>query len=260
MSSAIRFGVVPGQNTFAQRRRLRPLLDHLGTACGRSVILENAQSYEAVLEGMLADCYDLVLVGPELFTRARRKGAPFTALVQPVRNGQIYYHSTVITRNDSGLDSVQDLVGRSIAYVDRNSSSGYLFPRAMLKLEGLKDESFSKVGFSGTHDRVVKDVLKGIYDAGVCYENAEQDVLKTGTYISVELQEIARTVPIPNEPIAMAERFRNRNSNTAETLDRTFLRMHENAEGRQALERLGFDRFKSADNSSFDRLLKYLEQ
>ena len=49
------------------------------------------------------------------------------------------YYAVVVTRADSGLTSLEDLEGRSLAYADPNSTSGYLVPRAELTRSGIND-------------------------------------------------------------------------------------------------------------------------
>jgi len=260
MVDPVRFGVVPGHNVFSLTQRVRSLLDLLSKACGHQVILQTAFSYEKVLQSMLKDEYDLVLVGPELYARARAKGAPYRARVQPLRHGLKGYKAMFIARADSDINRLSDVAGRSITFVDRNSSSGYLFPKAMLNLNGLTDDKLGARHFSGTHDQVVKDVLAGAYDVGVCYEDARVDALKHQPDRVDELNIIARTLPIPNEPIVFSQRFITTAPALAGGLLDAFLAMHNSDAGKSVLERMGFDRFTRADEAAFEQIVGLVEE
>jgi len=48
------------------------------------------------------------------------------------RDGVSQYHTVFFARRDSGLESLADLAGRSIAFQRRNSTSAYFAPAADL--------------------------------------------------------------------------------------------------------------------------------
>jgi phosphonate transport system substrate-binding protein len=86
-------------------------------------------------------------------------------------DGSLGYYSIIVTRADSGIESIADMAGRSLAYADANSASGYLFPRAELRLAGIEDGYFGRVGFSGGHEQGVVAVLQGQYDAAATWSS-----------------------------------------------------------------------------------------
>jgi ABC-type multidrug transport system fused ATPase/permease subunit len=68
--------------------------------------------------------------------------------------------------------------GRSLAFADPNSTSGYLVPSFELASEeGLDLETyFSETGFGGGHEQAVVAVLNGQYDAGVTWTSGVGDI------------------------------------------------------------------------------------
>ncbi len=97
------------------------------------------------------------------------------------KGGVSSYTSIIFVRRDSGIDSLGDLVGRSIAFEERSSTSAYLVPRSLLARAGynmveLTDPvasppagsigfSFSDVG-DGGGGGAVGMVLRGTAAAG----------------------------------------------------------------------------------------------
>ena len=89
-------------------------------------------------------------------------------MVPQENDGSTYYYSVMVVRADSGIKSLEDMKGHSLAWADPNSTSGYLIPSATLKAKGIKLDDgayFSKTGFSGGHEQGVVAVLNKQYDA-----------------------------------------------------------------------------------------------
>lgn len=86
------------------------------------------------------------------------------------RGGRAAFHAALFTQHASKIASLADLKGTHAAWVDANSSAGYLLPRMRLVAEGLDpDKLFGRQTFHGTHARVAAAVLGGEADVGATY-------------------------------------------------------------------------------------------
>jgi phosphonate transport system substrate-binding protein len=97
-------------------------------------------------------------------------------VVPQEKDGSTYYYSVMVVRADSGIKSLADMKGHSLAWADPNSTSGYLIPSATLKSKGINLEDgayFSKTGFSGGHEQGVVAVLNKQYDAAVTWTSGQ---------------------------------------------------------------------------------------
>ncbi len=84
--------------------------------------------------------------------------------------------SVMVTRKDSGITSVEQMKGHSLAFADPNSTSGYLIPSATLKNQGidLADGAyFSRTGFAGGHEQGVVAMLNKQFDACVTWTSGQ---------------------------------------------------------------------------------------
>jgi phosphonate transport system substrate-binding protein len=73
-------------------------------------------------------------------------------------------------RADSGITSLEQMRGRSMAWADPNSASGFLIPRAALRQAGISPETFfGRTGFAGGHEQAIVAVLGRQFDAGVTW-------------------------------------------------------------------------------------------
>ena len=92
--------------------------------------------------------------------------------------------------------------GKSFAFVDKKSASGYVYPRAAL-LENGKDPEhfFSSTSFLGSHNKVIDAVISGEVQAGATYSEAFE---AAGAKADANLDIIFMTDPIPKDVIAAA--------------------------------------------------------
>ena len=90
----------------------------------------------------------------------------------------ISYRSVMVVRQDSGIADLAAMKGRTLAWADPNSTSGYLIPRSELKKTGIDPEPgryFSKTGFGGGHEQAVVAVLQKQYDGAVTWASGIGD-------------------------------------------------------------------------------------
>src|SRR5262249_50691151 len=131
----------------------------------RQVVVGDYQELvDAVCEGEV----DFAWMSPLSFVRSAERGAGVVALAQ--RYGRPTYEAAIIVRAGSPLISLADINRHSIAYVDRESASGYLFPADLIGRElGRPSEVLSEQHFVGSHKAACDAVRRRWTDAGVTY-------------------------------------------------------------------------------------------
>ena len=95
------------------------------------------------------------------------------------KDGTVFYIAVMVARKDSGITSLEQMKGHSLAWADPNSASGYLIPSASLKAAGidLADGAyFSRTGFAGGHEQGIVAVLNKQYDASVTWTSGQGDI------------------------------------------------------------------------------------
>lgn len=131
------------------------------------------------------------------------------------RGGQVDYHAALFTRHASRIETLADLRGSHVAWVDPNSSAGYLVPRMRLAAAGLDPGAlFGRESFLRTHERVAYAVLEGEADAGATYLSLDP---ATGRPMSAGWLEagagingafiLATAGPIPSDAIGLSRRL-----------------------------------------------------
>lgn len=166
-------GLLSGENEADRLRRYGCMQELMTETLGVPVELYPAADYAGVMQGLLAGQLHQAGLGASGYAGIYLQDPEAVEVVMTSANvdGSLGYHSVIVTRADSGINSIEDMAGRSLAYADSNSASGYLFPRAELRLAGIEDSYFSAVGFSGGHEQGVIAVLNGQYDAAATWSS-----------------------------------------------------------------------------------------
>ena len=82
-----------------------------------------------------------------------------------------YYYSWLISHKNSDITKVKHLRGKSFAFANKHSSSGYVFPMAYFKKRAIvPEEFFSKLVFAGSHEKVTDGIANEEIEAGVTYD------------------------------------------------------------------------------------------
>lgn len=177
-----------------------PLMKYLKEKLGlKECRLVLAPNYEELTEFLRQGKIDVAWHGTLAYPEARRKEAG-TVVLRPKRYGADSYGGIVIARVDSGIEAIADLKGKSFAYTDRESASGFYYPRLMMMKSGIDpDRDLSKTQELRKHDNILYAVLYKRFDAGAVYDDAREH-MKTDKERE-QLKIVARTERIPNEPL-----------------------------------------------------------
>jgi phosphonate transport system substrate-binding protein len=154
----------------------------LGKLVGVPVRVTVASDYAAVIEALRNHTADLAFVHPGGYVLASRE-AKARIVAKNLWHGKSSFTSRIYVRREAGIKTVEDLRGKTIAFVDPASSSGYIYPMVLLIQRGLvtnRDPKtfFKEVVFSGAHDASMRALLNGHVDAIASFDLAREQYLK----------------------------------------------------------------------------------
>lgn len=185
----IRFGVVPFENPADLFRRFASLVSYLSGKVGRKFELRVANDFQTAVEEINKGITQLCFMTAGTYIEARKSQA-IEPLAKVLRKGEPYYHSVIVAKQNSPIESVEDLKGSSFAFVDVYSTSGHIMAREMLREGGVGLEDLYFYDFLGHHDSVVKAVLKGEFDAGCVIEATAAKYMEQGLKVIKTSHEI----------------------------------------------------------------------
>ena len=176
----VRIGISPAENEVGAIARNQPVVDYLSRKLGVPAKLYRLSDYAGLVEAVRADQVEFARFGPAVYALGRRVlGDRLQPLLREVDQfGQEGYFSVILVRADSPYRSVADLKGKTFAFADPNSTSGFAFPSYYLRKQGLDPQShFGGTVFSGGHDNSVIALVRGQFDGVATYQvNAESGV------------------------------------------------------------------------------------
>jgi phosphonate transport system substrate-binding protein len=177
----------------------------LGKLAGTPVRVTVASDYAAVIEALRNRSADLAFVHPGGYVLASRE-AKARIVAKNLWHGKASFTARIYVRRESGIKTVEELRGKTIAFVDPASSSGYIYPMVLLIKRGLvtnRDPKifFKEVVFSGAHDASMRALLNGHVDAIASFDMAREQYLKDPAERE-RLVFVAETEPIPEAGIA----------------------------------------------------------
>jgi phosphonate transport system substrate-binding protein len=215
-------------------------------------------SYESCFEDLNDVCFVCSLAYVTLERQGLELAVPVAA---PVLQGSRYggrpiYFSDVIVHRDSGIDSFLALRGRSWAYNETLSQSGYGITRYHLARMGETNGFFGRTVESGFH----RDSIRMVADREVDGSAIDSHVLALELREQPDLAEVLRVVdvlgPSTIQPVAVSRRL---SSELREAIRRALVTMTDDESVRLQLGLAMVDRFVTIDAGAYDDIRGMLD-
>lgn len=200
------YATIPTDASKDATQRYAPLVAHLEKTLGVKIKFQNGADYAAVIVAQRAKQVDIADYGANSYLDAVEQGANVEAVAIPdnVKGGATYKSIIVVSKNSS-VKTMADAKGKTFAFVDPESTSGYLIPLVYF-LKDLKikpEEYFSKVAFAGTHENSLLSVARGTVEVGAANDQNLLLAIDKGVLKADDIRIIWTSKPIPNGPTAI---------------------------------------------------------
>jgi phosphonate transport system substrate-binding protein len=170
-------------------------------------------SYAAQIESMCANQTDIAFIAPLQMTLVLDKncGTPVLAALRTdpdSRQLSPTYYSQILVKSDSGINDIAGLKGKTFAFADALSASGYVFPTLTVKNKTGQDPKtfFSSTIFAGGHDKVALAVYSGQVAGGATFID-----VRTSAGMPADIMQKTKLIdkagPIPNDGVALRKGF-----------------------------------------------------
>lgn len=197
-------GLIPADNNEEMIKTFEPMRAYLEKKLGQKVKMFTATDYAGVIEAMKKKRVDIAWFGPLSYYLAEQE-AGAEAFAVGIREGSNSptYKSIIVTPCDSGIKSIMDLKGKSVAFVDPASTSGGLMPSYMVKQATGKmpQEFFGKFTYAGSHDAAELAVKNKTVDAAADNDITYPKMLEKGLITKESNCIIAESSPLPGSPL-----------------------------------------------------------
>ena len=182
----------------------RPLATYLSAKLNRPVELRTVDSWEGLAKSLANGETDIALIGPWGYVLANHQ-AGAQAVSTILYDGRPEYFAIMVTHPNSGINQPADLKGKTFAFGDKGSTSGYLIPLHYFMTQGIDPERyFSKVLYT-KHQAIETQVTQGVLDAGADYNRNRNAMIEQGLIKAQQSKIIWQSAPLPNDAVAVSK-------------------------------------------------------
>ena len=203
----IKMGFVPLKNSEKLVEDLKPISDYLSERLGVKVEAFTASNYIGVVEGLGSGSVDFGIIPPFSSLLAQKQSNAKPILTSKGKTGKHGYTAELYVRKDSGIKSLQDVKGKKVAFVDPSSSSGYIYPGAMLVEAGLNLDKDISYQFSGGHDKSLQLLLNKDVDVIATFDGVEDRYAKDFPQAKTDIQKLATSDMIPGVMVTTSSKM-----------------------------------------------------
>jgi len=232
----------------------RELLDYMSTKLSLPVVMQYGH-YEEINNLLESGKLDLAFICSGAYIEGNKKFG-LQLLATPVINTKTVYHSYIIVSMGSPITNFDDLKGRSFAFTNQLSNSGYIFPVYLLsKKKTTPQQFFSKIIFTQSHDNSIIAVAEKLVE-GAAVDSLVYDWLKqTNPYLTSRTKIILISPAFGIPPVVVPK---NLDSQMKKNLENFFLNLEKEEKGRKILSELKIERFVKPDDRLYNsiRLMK----
>lgn len=249
LEPGIRMAVAPVLSALPTSDMYEELAGYLGTKLGRSVQLVQGKTYSEINDLIKSGEVAVAIVCTNPFLQGQADFG-MELLVAPEVNGETVYYSQLIVNRLSDAASLDDLRGSSFAFSDPLSNTGRLAPLYQLAKIGESPESFfSRTIFTYSHDSSIKAVAEGVVEGAAVDSLVLDYIAAREPALASNVKVIQKWGPFGINPVVVHPQLE---SGLKAELQRTFLEMDEEPEGRAVLLDLMIDRFVIPDDRVYD--------
>lgn len=256
----------PNESTAESADARAGLAKDLSDKLGCEVEEIQASDYNAIIEALRTGKADMAYMGSQALALGVQR-TDLEPIVMKAEDGdpeKAIYHSVLITSSSNdAINSIEDIKGKTMAFVDPDSTSGNLVPTAEI-IKAFPDEDltsdslhtngdfFEAVSFSGSHQAGLQAVIKGDVDVVPISDQILASEIAHGNAAEGDVKIIHESGAIPAEAMVVGEHV------TQETRDllTEFLTAYDNEQYFTDVIKVPGARFVACDMSDYEEIIE----
>lgn len=198
----LRVALLPDENASTVIKNNQGLEKYLEEKLGKDIELVVTTDYSSMIEAASNRRLELAYFGPLSYVLAKTKSniEPFAALK---KDGETTYKSVIIASVKSGVNSLDQASGKTVAYGDQASTSSHLIPKSMMLDKGLEPKKDYEEVFVGSHDAVAVAVQNNNAQIGGLSKPIFESLIERKVIDSNQVKVLAESEPFPQYPWTM---------------------------------------------------------
>lgn len=234
-------------------KHYKTLTNYIGEQLNRPVIMIQRKSYSEISMLMINGGADIALLSSGAYITYRNV-AGLEAIAMQERKGLPYYQGYLVVNRKSNIKDISELKGRSIAFTDPISYSGFIFIDHLLaEFNETPETFFNRYVYTYNHDSALQALLDKVVDAASVNSLVIKNMEQSNPELAKTLQVIAESPRLGTGPVVVNSDMPDADK---ERVKEIFLSMHEQQDMQEALKGLSIDRYVPVDFKLFDRVDK----
>jgi len=166
------FGVYTTDQPTEMVKAYRPVLSGMESRLSEQlgdtvkIAIKVASTYERGVQDLIDGTVDFSMLGAASYISARKQHPNLKLLAIESKNHSKTFNGVIAVAQDSAIQSVNQLVGKTFAFGNKSSTIGRYLSQAYLFEHGIGVDELKGFEYLGRHDRVGHAVAKGKHDAG----------------------------------------------------------------------------------------------
>ncbi len=192
------FAYTPVEDPAVYKEAWSDFLTHLEAKTGKDVVFFPVQSNAAQIEAMRSGRLHIAgfNTGSNPLAVNCAGFSPFTLMGR--EDGSFGYEMEILTYPGSGIESVEDIRGKQLAFTSPTSNSGFKAPSAILKADfGMIPERDFEAVYSGKHDNSILGVANKDYVAASIANSVRDRMISRGVITADQIVSIYKSQTFP---------------------------------------------------------------
>ena len=227
----------------------KELANYIGEKLNKKVKLIQKKSYSDINLLLKNNQIDVAFLSTGAYSLYEDKGS-LELLARPNR-GKAYYHPIIITKNDSNINTIEELENNSFAFVDTYSYSGYLVFNDYLKKNGTTaNKFFSNSYFTHSHEESINQVINGRVSAAIVDDWALQYMSSNFSGIENNIKIIKTFPEVATGPVVTHKNYEDK-----EKIKQILLSIDKDNSIKNVLSQLQIEKYEETKASDYPDLI-----
>lgn len=227
----------------------KELANYIGEKLNKKVKLIQKKSYSDINLLLKNNQIDVAFLSTGAYSLYEDKES-LELLARPNR-GKAYYHPIIITKNDSNINTIEELKNNSFTFVDTYSYSGYLVFNDYLKKNGTTaNKFFSNSYFTHSHEESINQVINGRVSAAIVDDWALQYMSSNFSGIENNIKIIKTFPEVATGPVVTHKNYEDK-----EKIKQILLSIDKDDSIKNVLSQLQIEKYEETKASDYPDLI-----
>ncbi len=251
-------GIFPRRDPALTVRLFKPLKNYLEQQTPYKFTLETSPDFDAFRKNLQQRRYDLVHFNQYHYVKAH-DNLNYDLLVQNEESGEKYIRGGVYVRKDSGIDSLQQLRGKSILFGGgKEAMMSYIVPRYLLAKAGLQPSDFKSLFTTNPPNSILATYTRQVIASGAGEMATRLPVVTRKINVS-ELKALAVSEEMAHLPWAVKRELA---SDITQRIRHLLLTLKNSESGRKILQAAKLTAFNAVADEDYNlhrEIIDYVE-